>query len=314
MLKETGHRAHFCGGFLDCDFRGVRAERFREGEGAEGVEPRIRDRRHVFRFLVDEERVAVENRADPGGVQPFDDAFPRRPAVRPFVAIQFHVAEAEEPAAAMIVDLGESEAARHLDPIVHIGFGEGAEVEKIRAVVERDLVRPRAGHFANGKLARPTQGFLERGKHPAHRRAHDGDPGTEDAELLFARSAEFALQCGQRVHASEEIERVRAGAEGFIRLSFQRERKIEERQRIDLSAVHRLDRESDAGWEGFRFNRCGDTGRSEAQRKNAIGQPCRRCGVFPALLQNKRTGRSRGRAEVIVAGGAIDQGHVRPVG
>ena len=36
--------------------------------------------------------------------------------------------------------------------------------------------------------------------------------------------------------------------------------------------------------------------------------------MFPALLQNKRTGRSRGRAEVIAAGGAIDKGHVCRVG
>ena len=83
-----------------------------------------------LRPFVDKEGVGVENRADARVVQPGDDPPPGFPAVRPFLPVQLHVAEAEELAAAVVIDLGEAEAPRHLDPIGDVGFGEAPKLKR----------------------------------------------------------------------------------------------------------------------------------------------------------------------------------------
>ena len=128
----------------------------------------------------------MEDRSDPGVVKAFHDPSIRVPPFGPFIRVQLEIAEAEEFPAAVIVDLGHAKTFGHIDPFVHVRFGKGAEIEQIRAVVKRNLVRPRSGNSAVGHLIRFDQYLLESRQHPFHRYGDNGDLRSFHPKLTVA--------------------------------------------------------------------------------------------------------------------------------
>ena len=161
VLEKAGDRAQPGRGLVQRDFRGVRTDVRGERETAKGIKPRVRHGRDVTGAFVDEECVGVEDRAEARLVQPRHDPAPAFPSFRPFRPIQLEIAESKESSAAMVIDLRESEASRHCDPLRDIRLGERAEVEQVRAVIERDIARPGTTDLAKRHLVRLGQDLLK---------------------------------------------------------------------------------------------------------------------------------------------------------
>jgi len=314
LLEEPRHGGEARGGFPHRDLSGVRAERLGEREGAEGIQPPVRHGRHIAGMLVYEERVSVKDGADARRVEPGHYALPAGPAVRPFLAVQLHAAETKEAAAAVIVNLGEPKAAGHLDPIGHVGLGERAEVEQVRAVIEGDFARPRPGGAADRQLAGARKGRLKRRQQLRHRRGHDGHARADQPELLLARGVQFALQRRQSGHPGEQVQRMRAGAERLGGRSRESERDIQKDQGVNIPATDRLDAQDNAVRARFSLEHRLKAIGAEAQGQPPAGQRGGSGGKLPPLNPHPRTRRSAGCAEVIRPRGAVHKGHVPPFG
>lgn len=75
------------------------------------------------------------------------------------------------------VDLVEAKLVRHLDPVGGVGFGQRAEVEQVRTVVEGDVAGPGAGDPAHGEFAGAGQGSMEGDEHGGWSRGKRGGQG-----------------------------------------------------------------------------------------------------------------------------------------
>ena len=100
-----------------------------ESESPKGIEPLVGNRADILGLFFDEECIGVKDRPDVGLIEPSDDSAIRLPTCGSFVGAESEITKPEEPAAAVMVNLGDPKLLGHRNPFIHVRFREAAEVE-----------------------------------------------------------------------------------------------------------------------------------------------------------------------------------------
>lgn len=135
-------------------------------------------------------------------------------------------------------------------------------------MVERDIMGPGTGDGAHGKFTGTRQGFPQGCQHAIHWGDHQGCPGSDETELFFSRSPEFALQGGQVIDAGGEVQGQRAGTDGFLGPAFKCQGEVDEPQRVRI-ARDGLDGKHDAGGARLDPQRGFDAGIAKPQPQSS---------------------------------------------
>ncbi len=137
------------------------------------------------------------------------------PSFGPFLGIQDEIAEAEELACPRDCRSGSPRGSLgHRYPFVHIRFCERAEVEQIRAMVERDHRAQGPATVQWGISSASVNTCLRAASILVHRAPDDGNLGPLHAEFVVAGRLQARLECRQLVHASYQVQRQRAVPNG----------------------------------------------------------------------------------------------------